>query len=136
MADQRALVRNAADPRQVKFAERVERAREERWLRALLNVMNSPDGRVVLAGLITRAGVHRSIWDQSARIHYNSGQQDYGHRLMADCVQADEDLFELMLREERQWNRQQQRSIDAAHTARGGQREVGRAETGDHDGED
>jgi hypothetical protein len=100
-----AAVRNAADPRQVRFAERLE-------------------GRVVMATLIRRAGVYKSIWHPSSEIHYNAGRQDYGHELMADLVRlSGEETYQLMEREEWAWTKHQQATIDAAHTARsdGGQ---------------
>lgn len=129
-------MQNAADPKQVKFAEQVTRRRVERFENALWNVMNTVDGRIVFEGLIRRLGVMRSIWDQSARIHYNAGQQDAGHEIVADLIRVDEGLYDKMQAEARAWMKQQERSIDAVHTARAGQREPGRAETGDSDGED
>lgn len=126
---QRVLVRNAADPKQVKFAEQVERRRAQRFFDAMHAVMDTPEGRIVMATLIRRAGVYRSIWHPSSEIHYNAGRQDYGHELMADLVAVDEQLYQVMEREEWVWNRQQERSVDAAHA----QRDAGRAETGGSD---
>lgn len=125
---QRALVRNAGDPRQVKFAAQVEQRRVERFARAMSAVLASIEGRIVLAQLIRRAGVFRSIWHPSAEIHYNAGRQDYGHELMADLVAIDEDAYQQMEREDWAWVKQQQREIDAAHTKRAAERE------GDTDG--
>jgi hypothetical protein len=124
-AGQRALVKNAADPKQVKFAEQVERRRTERFAQALAAVMKTPEGRTVMAQLIRRAGVYMSIWDPSARIHYNAGRQDYGHELMADLVGIDEETYQIMEREEWNWNKQQERAIDAAHTSRAATSEGG-----------
>lgn len=122
MAD-RALVHNAADPKQVRLAERIERARDERFTSAMQRVMNTVEGRIVFAGLIRRAGVYRSIWTRDAAIHYNAGRQDYGHELMADLVRLDERLYQQMERDEWEWMRRQNATIDAAHTRRAGEQE-------------
>jgi hypothetical protein len=78
----RALQRNAADPKQVAFAERKARQAEELFIVSLQATMGSLEGRVVIWTLIARAGVYESIWDPSAKIHYNAGRQDYGHMLL------------------------------------------------------
>ena len=114
----RALVKNAADPRQIRFAEQVEKRRQERYDQALAAVMDTPQGRIVMATLIRRAGVFKSIWHPSAEIHYNAGRQDYGHELMADLIELSEPHYQRMEREEWEWTKQQDRSTDAAHTAR------------------
>jgi len=115
---ERALVRNAADPKQVRFAERMERRELERYQQALSTVMNTTEGRVVLCALVRRAGVYRSVWSPSAEIHYKAGRQDYGHELMADLVTVNETAYQQMEREEWAWRKAQERSIDASHTAR------------------
>lgn len=124
-----ALVQNAADPQQVRFAQQFEKRRRERFENAMLAVLGSADGRIVLAELVKRAGVYRSIWHPSSEIHYNAGRQDYGHELMADLVALDEDLFQLMEREDRAWAKHEQAVIEAAHLARRKPREPG-----EHDG--
>ncbi len=113
-----SLVKNAADPRQVKFAAEFERRQLERLSSALHSVLNTVEGRIVFAELIRRAGVYRSIWHPSSEIHYNAGRQDYGHELMADLVRTDEDLYQLMEREEWAWSKHEQATIEAAHTRR------------------
>jgi len=119
----RALVRNAADPRQVRFAAQVEQRREERFANAINDVLSTPAGRIVFAMLIRRAGVYKSIWHPSSEIHYNAGRQDYGHELMADLIRTNEESYQLMEREEWAWLKQQQQSTDAAHTRRAAERE-------------
>jgi hypothetical protein len=115
---QRALVRNAADPKQVRFAERMERRQQERYQNALAAVLATPEGRVVLCALIKRAGVYRSVWAPSAEIHYRAGRQDYGHELMAELIGTNELAYQQMEREEWEWLKLQERSIDAQHTDR------------------
>lgn len=114
----RTLARNAADPRQVRFFERLDRRREERFSVALATILNTVEGRTVIAGLIRRAGVNKSIWHPSAEIHYNAGKQDYGHELMADVIRVSEDAWQLMEREQWAWTKQVEREIAASLTPR------------------
>jgi hypothetical protein len=109
----RALTGNAADPRHVDFAGRKERRREELFRQALGLVLSTPEGRVVLWTLLERAGVFRSVWDPSAKIHYNAGRQDYGHELLALLVDTNEESYLLMEREARQRARRDTREAAA-----------------------
>lgn len=109
----RSLVANAADPKQVAAAGRVEAKRENVFLACLKIVLGTPEGRLVFWHLLGVAGVFRSVWDPSAKIHFNAGQQDFGHMLLARCLEADEDLYQLMERE----GRQRARAEDAGTAA-------------------
>lgn len=113
-------VRNAADPRQVKLGEALERRQHERFYNALAAVLNTVEGRTVLAGLVRRAGVYRSVWHPSAEIHYRAGRQDYGHELMADIINTSETAWQQLEREQWAWQKQQEREIEAGHTKRAG----------------
>jgi hypothetical protein len=114
----RASVRNAADRDQVTRAARKDRSSQALALDAVREMLRQPAGRFVMWELIERAGVFRSIWDNSARIHYNAGRQDFGHEIIALLIQADEDLYLLMETEARDRARRLDRETDAAHTAR------------------
>ncbi len=116
MREQRAFQRNAADPKQVRFAERKEKERGERFRAAMRVVMALPAGRIVLWDLVARAGIFHSIWDPSSKIHYNAGRQDYGHELLATLIETDEDLYQLMEREARAFERRQDHETAAAQT--------------------
>ena len=115
---ERAWVKNAADPEQVKRAGRKERDREAVFLRSLKDAMTSPAVRLVMWELLSRARVFGSIYHASALIHYNAGRQDFGHELMAACLEADEELYLLMEREARARAKREAHEIDAAHTPR------------------
>lgn len=97
----RQLTANAADAKSVRTAERLERRRAARFRDALASVMNTPTGRAVMWGLLERAGIYRSVWDNSSRIHYNAGRQDFGHEILAALVALD-DKSELYLTMERE----------------------------------
>jgi hypothetical protein len=109
----RDLVRNAADPQQVRHAARKQREQEERFQASLRRVLAAPEGRVVLWSLLERAGIFRSIWDPSAKIHYNAGRQDFGHEILALCLEADEELYQLMERDARAFAKRTDRETAA-----------------------
>lgn len=116
MADPRAEVRNAADPKQVRRAEKRERAREALFLEALKATLSQVNGRLVFSELIERAGVWRSMFDNSgSRAFYNIGRQDYGHELMALILQADDEAYVVMETEARARKRRADQENDAAH---------------------
>lgn len=116
MAEPRALVQNASDPQQVRFAVRKERQEQERYRAALAGVMRTVEGRALLWNLLERAGVFRSVWSPSAAIHYNAGRQDFGHELMAWMLEVDEEGYQQMEREARAWLRGRAREIDAVQS--------------------
>lgn len=112
----RTLQRNAADEKQIKHAGRKVEERAELFRTSLQAVLAQPAGRFVLWELLTRAGLYRSIWDPSAKIHYNAGRQDYGLELLAQVIDADEELYQLMEREMRAFNRSEARETAAVQT--------------------
>jgi hypothetical protein len=74
-----------------------EKLKRERELDDLRAVITTPEGRRVMWRLLSRCGTFASIWEPSAKIHYNSGQQDVGHYLMAEIVEAEPSaLLEMM----------------------------------------
>lgn len=115
MAD-RVQVKNAADPQQVERASRRERRWSAEFMTAIRQVLDTHAGRRMCWELLARAGVYRSVWDNSARIHYNAGRQDFGHELVALFLEADETLYELMEREARARAKADNRETDAGHT--------------------
>ena len=92
-----SLVKNAASEKQVKNAEKKEVVKEEQEILDLKHVLESPHGRRVMWRLMEHCKVFNTVWEPSAKIHYNSGQQDVGHFIMTEIVRADEKyLFEMM----------------------------------------
>lgn len=112
----RAQVRNAASPDQVKRAARKERDAAEFARAALVQVLATPAGRIVMWDLLERAGVHRSIFHPSSQIYYLAGRQDFGHELLAALLDADEQAYLLMEAEARARQRRDNVATDAAHT--------------------
>ncbi len=65
-------------------------------------VLKTTEGRRVFWRLMAHCRVLESIWDGSAKIHYNSGRQDVGHFVMAEVIQANEDAYLLMMKENKE----------------------------------
>lgn len=117
MPEPRAEVRNAADPEQVKRADRRSKRKDSIRRDMFAAVMATTEGRFVMWELIVAAGVYRSIWDNSARIHYNAGRQDFGHELLATLLDADERSYLAMESEARARARKDAVEVEAGHTA-------------------
>ena len=97
-----SLVNNAADAGQVKEARKKERHARTQELMDIRALLDTPAGRRFLWRLISRCRVLESIWEGSARIHYNAGQQDIGHFIMGEITEADAGAFIMMMQENKQ----------------------------------
>ncbi|HKE43882.1 MAG TPA: hypothetical protein VKB41_05025 [Steroidobacteraceae bacterium] len=113
---ERAFVENYADGSQQRYGNRVVRRREAASLEAFRSVLRTAEGRHMYWDVLARCGVFRSIWQLSAAIHYNAGQQDIGHWLMGKLLEADEQAYELMHREARARERRQNVDVEAQRT--------------------
>lgn len=92
-----ALVKNAADEKQVKEAKSREHVGRKLELSDLQKVLQTAEGRRVIWRLISHCQVFGSIYHGSSLIHYNSGKQDVGHFLLAEVDEADQNaLFKMM----------------------------------------
>jgi hypothetical protein len=111
---------NAADARQVRAASRAEEKREEQFRGSLKAVLSTPEGRRVLGELLDRAGLYRTSWDPSARIHFNEGRRNFGLELLAQIQEASEELYLDMEREMRAFKRSLEQGPAAARTAAAG----------------
>jgi hypothetical protein len=115
---ERALVKNAADPEQVKRARRTERDREARFTRAVQLTLAQPAGRLVFAELLERAGLYGSVFDHSgSMMYFKEGRRNFAIEMRAALEAADDAAVELMDQEMRARKRAGDREIDAAHTA-------------------
>lgn len=102
---EKSVVRNAADHKQVKKAKRTQKEVRKQELNDIRYIMQSPQGRRFMWRLLGRCKTFGSIWETSAKIHYNAGQQDMGHFIMAEITQADEELFFNMMKENKKGER-------------------------------
>lgn len=96
---QKSLVKNASDEKQVKHASKMQRLNRETELSDLRVVLATPEGRRLYWRLMCRCRIFESIWDPSARIHYNAGVQDIGHFLLAEQMEADPAAYMKMVQE-------------------------------------
>jgi hypothetical protein len=113
-----AYVRNAANPRQVKWAERREQERLESFVVSLAEVMHTTAGRRVFGELLERAGLYRSSYDNSgSATYFNEGRRNFGLEIQAMLVQAGEETYELMEREMRAYRRSLEREASAVQQA-------------------
>lgn len=114
MAD--AQVKNAADPRQVARAKKVEKERREIELEDLRAVLATDEGRRFIWRMISHCQVFGSVWSPNERIHYNAGVQDVGHWLLAEVSEADEIKILEMMQENFAAERLQRQQTDAERT--------------------
>ena len=95
----RSLVKNAAAKNQVKKARNKEERLREEELGDLKALLKSKEGRRIVWRMLAKCRVFESIWEGSARIHFNAGQQDLGHWLLAEVTEADDEALLIMMRE-------------------------------------
>lgn len=102
MSPEKALVKNAADAEQVAKGKSKEDARRFEELNDLRGILATPGGRRFMWRMLGKCRVFESIYHASALIHYNSGQQDIGHFVMAEIVDARADALLEMMQESKQ----------------------------------
>lgn len=94
---QKPLVTDAADKKQIKNAEQKEKIIRDQELSDIAKIGATVEGKRFFWRLLGRCRTFETIWENSARIHYNAGQQDLGHFLMAEIVEANKEiLFQMM----------------------------------------
>lgn len=116
--DNGALVKNAADKRQVDAAGRAQKRREADELADLRVMLSTPEGRRVAWRVLAYCKTFSDIWDASSRIHFNAGQQNVGHWLLAEINAADEEKFFEMMRENKAREKREQEVAEALRAAR------------------
>ena len=95
--NEKSLVKNAADPDQVKKAGDKEKLGREQELADLAELLGTSAGKRFLWRMLSECGTFASIWTPNAQIHYNAGRQDIGHFLMKEIVEASPDaLLDMM----------------------------------------
>lgn len=94
-----ALVGNAADRKQLDEARRQEKAGEVKKDERFKRLMQSADFRGWVWDFLTRTRVFNSVYEQNARIYYNSGQQDIGHEVLGEVARLTPELYLTMISE-------------------------------------
>ncbi len=114
---ERALVRNTADRGQVKYAERLERKRRDRFAASLRVCLGQSAFRIVMADWLERGCMYESSFDPSGSVMYfREGRRNYALEMRADLEAADPGKTDLMEQERRERHRADAREIEAAHT--------------------
>lgn len=120
-----ALTGNAADVKQLRAAGRAEARWADAALRDMREMLTMPAARRVIWRLmyesrISFAHAHEelphltaSVWDGSAKIHYNSGRQDMGLLLQGWVQQADPRALIQLLEDALRDNAQREAEIAA-----------------------
>lgn len=105
----RPLVLNAASEKQTEKADKILAKRQQRELDDIRFMLTSEAGRRFLWRMLTHCRVFESIYEQNARIHYNSGVQDVGHFILGEITKARPEALIEMMREQ---NRNQMEEQD------------------------
>ncbi len=70
------------------------RARRERALRAIANVLSTPDGRTALWYFLDQTGLNApSLWEGSAKINVNVALRDFGKFMHDTLAEANENAL-------------------------------------------
>jgi hypothetical protein len=116
VAEDRALVRNAADRKQVSRAEKQQRLERERELDVVRAVMATPEGRMFVWWLLGRFKWGQTVFDENpTKMAFQAGVQNAGNLLMAEVTEADDRLLLQMMQESQQRARLRNAVVDASH---------------------
>lgn len=94
------IVTNAANEGQVNQAESKVKFERNQQLDDIRTVISTVQGRRFLWRLLGFCKTFETVWENSARIHYNAGKQDVGHYLLAEINDAGQEAFFTMMREQ------------------------------------
>lgn len=92
------IITNVADKDQITNAKKKEKLIRENELEDIKATLALPQAQRFIWRILERCKTFESIYEQSARIHYNAGQQDLGHFLMSEIINADEQLLFTMMK--------------------------------------
>ena len=99
--EENALVKNAADPQQVKQAGGAQRRKREMELRDVANILESQSGRRFVWRYLEECGVFKTSFTGTSQTFYLEGQRNIGLKLLADVNDAAPDAYLVMLKENR-----------------------------------
>lgn len=94
--------KNAANQKQVKSQEQRLKLERETEINDLKVLLSSPHGRRVFWRILEHCKVFSSVWEASAKIHYNAGIQDVGHFILSEVLEADDQALLKMMNEAKQ----------------------------------
>lgn len=95
---------NSADTKEIKKKKNEHKKLRDQELKDLKYILASEQGRRFLWRILGKCKTFGSIWETSAKIHYNAGQQDLGHFLLSEITEANEESFFKMMKENKEKN--------------------------------
>lgn len=111
------LVKNAADPKQVKNAGRKERDRRGRELADLRQVLTTIEGRRTLWRIMAWTNyLENPTHARGDMTHQNIGRADAGRFILSEIMESNDDAFFLMMQEARARERSDKVEAEALHT--------------------
>lgn len=96
---EKALVGNAADPKQVKAAARKERIIENEELRDIRFILKSKEGRRFLWRYLSKCGIFKQSFTGNSETFFNEGKRAIGLMLLTEITEASPDAYVLMMKE-------------------------------------
>lgn len=99
MAEAPPLVRNAANPKQVREAGRKVKDADAQFALDLMNVMDTPSGRRVVGWLLDFTGVDQRSYTGNSDTYFREGSRNVGLRLIAELKSQMPKLYLKMLEE-------------------------------------
>lgn len=103
MPEPKALVGNAADPEQVKWAGEREQSNRQREINDVAYVLSTRQGRRFIWRLLCDAGIYRSSFHTNgSMVYFNEGRRDVGLKLLAEVSEADPMAPHMMAMEAKQ----------------------------------
>ena len=89
-----------SDERLVKDSEQKEKDLRKQQLNDIKTVLSNNSGRRLVWRLMERCGIFSSVYSETLpTMAYLSGQQDLGHFIMGEIVEADENLLLKMMKD-------------------------------------
>ena len=106
MSKDKSNVKSATDPLQIEKDEKADKKERAEQLDDLRAVLGTVKGRRLYYRLLKKCGAFRSVANNTKlnvelqyAIFYLSGQQDIGHFLQAESIEANEDFYLQMIKE-------------------------------------
>lgn len=93
------FVTDTTDKKQIKNAEQREKLLRDQELSDIAIVCSTLEGRRFVWRILSKCKTFESVWENSARIHFNAGQQDLGHFLMSEVIETKEEILFQMMKE-------------------------------------
>lgn len=93
------LVRNAADPKQVKKAKQKEATARDIELNDIRTILRSKEGRRFMWRLMGHCGVYKTSFTGNSHTFFNEGQRNIGLFLNAEIGEASPEAMIEMIKE-------------------------------------